>query len=46
MNTFFIGGILIEAGIVAGGIYLIKILQKRQSRQPALPKKIIRNLKF
>ena len=46
MNTLFISGILIEIGIAIGGIYLIKKLQKRQTRQPALSRKIIRNLKF
>ena len=46
MNTVIVTGILIEIGIVIGGIYIIKQLQKKQSRQPALSKKIIRNLKF
>ena len=46
MNTLFISGILIEIGIAIGGIYLIKKLKKRQTRQPALSRKIIRNLKF
>ena len=46
MNTLLFTGILVELGIVIGGIYLIKQLQKRQSKQPALSKKIIRNLKF
>ncbi len=46
MNTLIVAGILVELGIVIGGIYLIKQLQKKQTRQPALSKKIIRNLKF
>tara|TARA_Y100000589_G_scaffold207436_1_gene195641 strand:+ start:401 stop:541 length:141 start_codon:yes stop_codon:yes gene_type:complete len=46
MNTIIVAGILIEIGIVIGGIYFIKKLQKKQTRQPALSKKIIRNLKF
>ena len=46
MNTHIIGGILIEVGIAIGGIYLIKQLQKKQTRQPALSRKVIRNLKF
>ena len=46
MNTIIVSGILVEIGIVIGGIYIIKQLQKKQSRQPALSKKIIRNLKF
>ena len=46
MNTLIVAGIFTEVGIVIGGIYLIKKLQKKQTRQPALSKKIIRNLKF
>ena len=46
MNTLIVAGILVEVGIVIGGIYLIKQLQKNQTRQPALSEKIIRNLKF
>ncbi len=46
MNTLVISEILIEVGIIIGGIFLIKKLQKRQTRQPALSKKIIRDLKF
>ena len=46
MNTIIFGGILVEIGIVIGGIYIMKQLQKKKSRQPALSKKIIRNLKF
>ena len=46
MNTIIVAGIFVEIGIVIGGIYIIKQLQKKQSRQPALSKKIIRNLKF
>ena len=46
MNIFFVAGISIEVGIFIGGIYLIKQLQKKQTRQTALSKKIIRNLKF
>tara|TARA_Y100000589_G_scaffold316683_1_gene341708 strand:+ start:993 stop:1133 length:141 start_codon:yes stop_codon:yes gene_type:complete len=46
MNILFVSGIFVEIGIVIGGIYLIKRLQKRPTRQPSLSKKIIRNLKF
>ena len=46
MNTFIIGVILVEAGITIGGIIIIKQFQKRQARQPALSRKIIKNLKF
>jgi len=46
MNTIIVVGILVEIGIVIGGIYIIKQLQKKQTRQPALSKKIIKNLKF
>tara|TARA_Y100000589_G_scaffold309237_1_gene326509 strand:- start:666 stop:806 length:141 start_codon:yes stop_codon:yes gene_type:complete len=46
MNILIVTGIFVEVGIVIGGIILIKQLQKKQTRQPALSKKIIRNLKF
>ena len=46
MNMLIVIGILVDVGIVIGGIYLIKQMQKKQTRQPALSKKIIRNLKF
>ena len=46
MNTIIVVGIFIEIGIVIGGIYIMKQLQKKKTRQPALSKKIIRNLKF
>ena len=46
MNTPIIFGILIEIGIAIGGIFLIKKLQKRQTKQRALSRKIIKNLKF
>tara|TARA_B100000963_G_C22544508_1_gene633788 strand:+ start:77 stop:217 length:141 start_codon:yes stop_codon:yes gene_type:complete len=46
MNKLIIGGILVEIGIAFGGVYLIIQLQKRQTRQPALSRKIINNLKF
>tara|TARA_Y100000589_G_scaffold257364_1_gene246573 strand:- start:117 stop:257 length:141 start_codon:yes stop_codon:yes gene_type:complete len=46
MNTIIFAGILVEIGIVIGGIYIFKQLQKKQTRQPALSKKIIKNLKF
>ena len=46
MNTIIVEGILVEIGIVIGGIIIIKQLQKKQTRQPSLSKKIIRNLKF
>ena len=45
MNTIIVAGIFVEIGIIIGGIYLIKQLQKKQTRQPSLSKKIIRNLK-
>tara|TARA_B100000212_G_scaffold297136_1_gene240798 strand:- start:186 stop:326 length:141 start_codon:yes stop_codon:yes gene_type:complete len=46
MNTLIVSGILVEVGIALGGIYLIKKFQKKQTRQPALSRKVIRNLKF
>ena len=46
MNTIIVAGILVEIGIIIGGIYIMKLLHKKQTRQPALSKKIIRNLKF
>lgn len=46
MNTLITGGILVEIGIAAGGIYFIRQLQKRNKRQPGLSNKIIKNLKF
>tara|TARA_B100000575_G_C22661593_1_gene404691 strand:- start:103 stop:243 length:141 start_codon:yes stop_codon:yes gene_type:complete len=46
MNTIIVAGILVEIGIIMGGIYIMKQLQKNQTRQPPLSKKIIRNLKF
>ena len=46
MNTIIVAGILVEIGIVIGAIIIIKQLQKKQTRQPSLSKKIIRNLKF
>jgi len=46
MQIIIVAGILVEIGIVIGGIYFMKQLQKKQTRQPALSKKIIRNLKF
>jgi len=46
MNTIIVAGILVDMGIVIGGVYIMKQLQKKQRRQPALSRKIIRNLKF
>ena len=46
MNTIIVAGILVEIGIVIGGIYIMKQLQKKKKKQPALSRKIIRNLKF
>ena len=46
MNTIIVAGILVEIVIVIGGIYIMKQLQKKQTKQPALSKKVIRNLKF
>tara|TARA_B100000963_G_C22244666_1_gene501554 strand:+ start:151 stop:291 length:141 start_codon:yes stop_codon:yes gene_type:complete len=46
MNYPIIFGILVEVGIAIAGIYLIKKLQKRQTRQPPLSKSTIKNLKL
>ena len=46
MNTNIVTGILVEIGIVIGGIYIMNQLQKKPKIQPALSKKIIKNLKF
>ena len=46
MNTIIVSGILVEIVFFIGGIYILKQFQKKQTRQPALSKKIIRNLKF
>ena len=46
MNILIVTGIFVEVGIVIGGIILIKQLQKKQTRQPALSDKTIKNLKF
>tara|TARA_B100000575_G_C22624292_1_gene386926 strand:- start:112 stop:252 length:141 start_codon:yes stop_codon:yes gene_type:complete len=46
MNKLLIAGLLVDIGIVIGGINIVKQLQKNQTRQPALSKRIIRNLKF
>tara|TARA_B100000963_G_C22357560_1_gene550087 strand:+ start:129 stop:269 length:141 start_codon:yes stop_codon:yes gene_type:complete len=46
MNTTIVTGILVEIGILFGGIYIMKQIQKKPTRQPALSKKIIKNLKF
>ena len=46
MNTIILAGILVEIGIVITGIYIMKQLKKKQTRQPALSERIIRNLKF
>ena len=46
MNTLFVSGILLDLGIAFGGIFLIIQFNKKQSRQPSLSKKIIKNLKF
>ena len=46
MNTIIFAGILVEIGFVIGGIYIMKQLQKKKTRQPELSKKIIKNLKF
>ena len=46
MNTLIIAGIFVEIGIVIGGIYFMKQLQKKQTRQTALSRKVIRDLKF
>ena len=46
MNSLIVVGILLEIGIVIGGIYIMKQLQKKQTKQPALSEKIIRNLKL
>ena len=46
MYTIIVAGILVEIGIVIGSVYIMKQLQKKKTRQPALSKKIIKNLKF
>ena len=46
MSKLIVFGILVEIGIAIGGIYIMKQLQKKQTRQPALSNKLIRNLKF
>ena len=46
MNNLIIYGIFAEIIFSIGGIYLIKNLQKRKTRQPALSRNKIRNLKF
>ena len=46
MNTLIVSGILVEIGIAVGGFYLIKRLQRSQTKQPSLSTKIIKNLKF
>ena len=46
MDSLILAGILVEVVIVIAGIIVIKQLQKNQTRQPALSKKIIRKLKF
>ena len=46
MNTIIVAGILVEIGIFIGGIYIMKQLEKKKTRQPALSKNIIKNLKF
>tara|TARA_B100000212_G_scaffold255988_1_gene196356 strand:- start:458 stop:598 length:141 start_codon:yes stop_codon:yes gene_type:complete len=46
MNTLIVAGIFVDIGIVIGGIYFMKQVQRKQTRQPALSKKIIKNLKF
>ena len=46
MNTLIIAGIFVEIGIIIGGIYFMKQLQKKQTKQNALSRKVIRDLKF
>ena len=46
MNYPIIFGILVEVVIAVVGIYLIKKLEKRQTRQPPLSRSTIKNLKF
>tara|TARA_B100000212_G_C26994193_1_gene372053 strand:- start:380 stop:520 length:141 start_codon:yes stop_codon:yes gene_type:complete len=46
MNTLIVSGILLEVGIAVGGIFLMKQLKRRQTKQPSLSRKIIKNLKF
>ena len=46
MDTPIFIGILVEVGIAFGGIYFIQKFKKKQTRQPALSRKLIRNLKF
>ena len=46
MSSLIIELILVELGIAIGGIFLVKQLQKKKTRQPQLSNKIIKNLKF
>ena len=46
MNRIIVAGTLVEIGIVIGGIYIMKQLQNKRTKQPALSEKVIRNLKF
>ena len=46
MNSIIFTAVFVEIGILIGGIYIMKQLQKKQKRQPSLSKEIIRNLKF
>ena len=39
-------GIIIELFLLVGVFFLVKKLYSKQSRQPSLSKKIIKNLKF
>ena len=46
MNTLIVSGIILEVVIALGGIFFIKKLQKKQTRQPGLSNRIVKNLKF
>ncbi len=46
MTTTIICGIFLEIVITVGGFYLIKHLKKKQTKQPSLSNRIVKNLKF
>tara|TARA_Y100000589_G_scaffold95455_1_gene90129 strand:+ start:1601 stop:1741 length:141 start_codon:yes stop_codon:yes gene_type:complete len=46
MSAPIICGIFLEIVIVVWGVYFIKKLKEKQTRQPSLSNKIVKNLKF
>ena len=46
MNNLFVSCIVIEILIAIGGIYFVNQSKKKKTKQPALSKKKIKNLKF